>query len=281
MVQYQHAVGYDGADFVNVSSPSELSLLEIPEHGRGGSRRRITVLQTHRVKRGDIPSLAKPGGTVRRGELASFPGHDRRASACPLRPDFREHALLPARHENFPRGKRHDMRDGLVRREGSRIEFSRTRSEKGYRDILRSEVGCREAPFLGRVLRHVGARCDDADHFPLHQILAVRLRHLIANGHPQTGRYETSYIGVKRVMRHSGHRNRPVLIACRERDIQYLRRFDGVVEKHLEKIPHSKQKNTVRVFILPFSVLREHRSHLYAFRQFQLKNLASSERPRL
>ncbi len=120
----------------------------------------------------------------------------------------------------------------------------------------------RVATFFEQRVFGYRARCDDAHHLPIHRAFAGRrIADLFADRHRLTEAHQLGQVLIDRVHRHAAHRNRLAgrLSACRQRDIEQLRRALRIAVKQLVEIAHAVKQQNVRMLGLDAQELLHHR----------------------
>ena len=111
------------------------------------------------------------------------------------------------------------------------------------------------------------ARGVDAGHDPLQQLLpGPQFLFLLAQRDLVTRFEHPLQIGLHRVPRNPGHRNRVVggFVAAGEGDPEDFGGENGVIVEHLVEVTHAEEQHSVRVLLLDRMELFHHRrSHTY------------------
>ncbi len=112
-----------------------------------------------------------------------------------------------------------------------------------------------------RIRRRPGS--DHPRHFATNQLRAdllpgqARIFHLLANGYFETFTDELPNVAFRRVVGHSahGHRDAFLFVAGSERDLQLLRRHDGILEEKLIKVSQAKKQQGSGMIFLDGGIL--------------------------
>ncbi len=119
-----------------------------------------------------------------------------------------------------------------------------------------------EQPFLGQ-----GAGGHDADHRAAHRPLAAafsglgRVLDLLADRDLEPGADQAGQIGFGSVDRDAAHRDVGALVpaALGQRNVERLRRRDGIVKEQLEKVAHPEKQQAARIGAFDLVILSHNR----------------------
>jgi hypothetical protein len=123
---------------------------------------------------------------------------------------------------------------------------------------------CQEIIFFGPEKRI--RRCSGRDHardFAAHEFLGeASVFHLLADGDLETFANELADVAFRRVVRHSahGHGDAFFFVARSERDLQFFRGHNRVIEEELIKIAEAEKQQCGGMFFLDGGVLPHQRS---------------------
>ncbi len=207
------------------------------------------------------------------GGIALEPGiRQRRQGRLPLGEEFEErragqHALGQQDLARHQAGEIAGERGFAGRRKrkpaGRQIEPGKTDLAPGLGEAGQIIVPARvEQSLFGQ-----GAGGHDADDRPPHRSLPAaplgfgRILDLVAHRHLEPGADQAGEIGFGGVDRDAAHRNIGALVpaALGQRDVERLRRRDGVIEEQLVEIPHPKEQQTAGVRLFDLVILDHHR----------------------
>ena len=102
----------------------------------------------------------------------------------------------------------------------------------------------------------MGAGAEDLRHFPFDQVSRFGIFHLVADGHLAADLQQFGKVPLRRVVWDAAH---GIGSPLGQRDIEDLRGFQCVLEKHLIKIPQPEhQQRVLRQFGFDSPILRHH-----------------------
>ena len=154
-------------------------------------------------------------------------------------------------------GRVFSLKFGGAKFAGGKIEGGESGALAGLRDRGEKIV------FLGTE-RRIGrrARRDHARDFTPHQLLGQsRILHLLADGDLESLADQLRDVAFGSVVRHAAHGNGDAFffVARGQRDLQFLRGQDGVVEEKLVEISQAKEQQGAGMLLLDGGILPHQR----------------------
>ena len=256
-VQAHSVTGAQRRDAQHVTHRAELRRGQVVQHGPGGARTGIVLLDTEGCEARPSQGRAQALRRRPRAEDLGRGGQKR----IPLQKIGGSAKGRGMQHLAGREGR--EERGGLLGGQGSRLQAAGLDGQKRQRDaavLQRKDRG--QAPRVPALLRDVGARRHEAHHAPLHDALTRRLPDLLADGRAAAGLDEPPQVKGKRMVRHARHGDLPVGIPGRQGNIQDRRGGARVVEEQFVEVPHAEEQQRVGILRLPLPVLAQPGSHL-------------------